>query len=208
MDREPVGAGLLLQPGEEIGVTAADAEPVGDPDRLGLGLGAPEGFEPLEMGAAIRRMRLQAERAQAFECALWLGERDLGRGLGETDDRHGSAFAPGGHDAALGDGLAFQPVGRSTEAIVDQKQQRAAQSRGIAHWIPDRAGNGENRQGRHRHAQRQQPPGRMRRRFALRDQVTHDLQRREVDPLRPRRRDAQDQPEHRQQGQRDQGQRR
>ena len=98
MDREAAGVGDLLKSCEE-GRIVRHGQAVGDPDDFGIRRRAQEGLDAGQMGATVRRMRLQGESAQPVKRGAGFGKGDLGRVLGKADERDRAAFAGGGGDA-------------------------------------------------------------------------------------------------------------
>ena len=190
---------------EGLAVNAGDA--VIDPDH---GCGRHRGEETLDCGqmrAAIGEMRLRLHGPQPLERRGGVQRLQLDRLVGGGDDRDDAALAPGGLDPLDRKRQALAPVMRGREVVVDDEEQRRAPVLPL-HRVPHRTRRREDQQRRDREAQRQQPPRRARRRLAFRQEVEQDLQRREVDPPRPRRRHPEDQPDHRQRGERRQHDRR
>jgi hypothetical protein len=148
----------------------------------------------------VDEIRLRLDGAQALGGGGRVLRLDVERTVGGRDHGNDAAFAPGRVGTLERDGGALPPVVRGRKAVVDDHEKRrpAAVPGGR---VPDRPGGRDDQQRGDGEPKHEQPPGRARRRFPLRQQVHEDAQGRKGNAPGLRRRHAQKQPDRRQRGQ-------
>ena len=134
--------------------------------RLQETLDGRQGFDPLD-GIGFWRQLAQRHAGVAGR-----HDGDIPRGLGQGDDGDAAAVAVGVGDQLVRGLDPHIPAGSRAPSIVEQDDQRRLAAGGNpALRIPDRAGGGQDHQGRGQQPQRRQPPRRARRGFLLRRDI-------------------------------------
>ena len=194
-ERGVVPGGELSQGAREgIGLDAGD--PVADPDEAGARVLLQEGADRRQVRLAPGEVRAHAEGAQALQGGGRAARLEGDGRLGEAEHGDRAAVARGTLHRVGGDAGAGTPVVCGAGAVVEEDEEGAAPAaRADALRVPDRAGHGEDQGGGGGEPQDQQPERGARGGLALRQQIGHELQRREIDAARPRRRHPEQEPQ-------------